>query len=38
MADLDTIEQTEKSTAWVNSLAIVEKANGKLRMSLNPDL
>jgi hypothetical protein len=30
------IEKVEKSTHWVNALVLVEKPNGKLRVSLDP--
>ena len=36
MVDLDIIELIEKPTDWVNSLVIVEKPNGKLRVCLDP--
>ena len=35
MVDLDIIKPIKKPTEWVNSLVIVEKPNGKLRICLN---
>ena len=36
MVDLDIIEPIKKPTDWANSLLIVEKPNGKLRIFLDP--
>ena len=36
MIDLDIIEPIEKPTDWINSLVIVEKSNGRLRICLDP--
>ena len=36
MVDLDIIALIEKPIDWVNSLVVVEKLNGKLRMCLDP--
>ena len=36
MVDLDIIKRVQKPTDWVNGLKVVEKANGKLRVCLNP--
>ena len=36
MVDLETIEQVEKPTDWVNALVMVSKPNGDLRICLDP--
>ena len=36
MVDLDIIEPVQKSTNWVNGLVLVEKANRKLWVCLDP--
>ena len=36
MVDLDITEPIEKPTDWINSLVIVEKPNGKLRICPDP--
>ena len=36
MEKMGIIEKVEKSTDWVNSLVVVEKPNGKLRICLDP--
>ena len=33
---LDVIQKVDRPTKWVNSLVIVEKRNGSLRMCLDP--
>ena len=36
MVDRDIIEPVQKPMDWVNELVVVEKPNGKLRVSLDP--
>ena len=36
MEDLDVIQKVEHPTKWVNSLLIVRKKNGKLRLCIDP--
>ena len=36
MVHLDIIEPIQKSTDWVNGLAVVEKPNGKIRVCVDP--
>ena len=36
MIDLGVIEKVEEPTEWVSSLVVVQKANGKLRLCLDP--
>lgn len=36
MKRLDIIEEIDEPTEWVSSLVIIEKAEGRLRVCLNP--